>query len=215
MTAVFRVVAGKVAPEPQGTTDVKVLVTITVDCDRTGQFTSPGDTHTVAVYVTSVLVVVVNRSSLATIGAVVAAALAVTGVLLVTAHASPIVVYQIGIEVLGVGPQVRSPIASVAPAFAPSSIEYSSTTRSSQMLPSPVGASVTLVMNCATSAQTLAPSPVLKERSSAISANSWGVPNSKPTLAPTRRMAVSTVSALWTFTGRNSKLPPLLEGWRG
>jgi hypothetical protein len=216
LTTVFCIVAGNVASEPEGTAVTKVLVTVflEVDCSETGQFTSPVDRHTVAVYVTSVLIVVVVRSPLAVIVAAVAAALAAAVALLVTAHASFMVVYQIGIWVSGVGPHVCSPIASVAPAFAPSSIEYSSTTRSSQLLPLPAGAAVTLVMDCATSAQTPASRPVLKSRwyPSMVSV---GVLNSKPAFTPTRRRAVSTTPALWIVTGRNSKLPPLLEGWCG
>jgi len=215
LRTVFCVVAGNVASEPEGTAVTKVLVTVffEVDCSETGQFTSPVDRHTVAVCVTSVLVVVV-RSSLAIIVAAVAAALAAAVALPVTAHASRMVVYQIGIWVLGEGPHVCSPIASVAPAFAPSSIEYSSMTRSSQILPLPAGAAVTLVMNCATSAQTPVSRPVLKSRECPSMA-SLGVLNSRPAFIPTRRRAVSTTPALWTVTGRNSKLPPLLEGWRG
>jgi hypothetical protein len=213
LTTVFCIVAGNVASEPEGTAVTKVLVTVflEVDCSETGQFTSPVDRHTVAVYVTLVLIVVVVKSPLAVIVAAVAAAAVA---LPVTAHTSFMVVYQIGIWVLGVGPHVCSPIASVAPAFAPSSIEYSSTTRSSQMLPLPAGAAVTLVMNCATSAQTPASRPVLKSRRYP-STVSVGVLNSKPAFTPTRRRAVSTTPALWIVTGRNSKLPPLLEGWCG
>jgi hypothetical protein len=216
LTTIFCVVTGNVASEPEGTAVTRVLVTVffEVDCNETGQFTSPVDWHTVAVYVTSVLVVVVVRSFLAFIVAAVAATLDAAVALRVTAHASPMVVYQIGICVLGVGPHVCSPIATVAPAFAPSSIEYSSTTRSLQLLLSPAGAAVTLVMNCATSAQTPASRPVLKPRGYP-STVSVGVPNSRPAFTPTRRRAVSTTPALWIVTGRNSKLPPLLEGWCG
>jgi len=218
LTTVFCIVAGNVASEPEGTAVTKVLVTVflEVDCSETGQFTSPVDRHTVAVYVTSVLIVVVVVVGwpLAVIVAAVAAVLAAAVALPVTAHTSPIVVYQIGIWVLGVGPHVCSPMASVAPAFAPSSIEYSSTTRSSQMLPLPAGAAVTLVMNCATSTQTPTSRPVLKSRGYP-STVSVGVLNSRPAFTPTRRRAVSTTPALWIVTGRNSKLPPLLEGWCG
>jgi hypothetical protein len=216
LTVVFCFVVGNVASEPEGTAVTKVLVTVflEVDCSETGQFTSPVDRHAVAVYVTSVLIVVVVRSPLAVIVAAVAAALAAAVALPVTAHTSFRVVYQIGICVLGVGPHVCFPSASVAPAFAPSSIEYSSTTRSSQMLPLPAGAAVTLVMNCATSAQTPASRPMLKSRGYP-STVLVGVLNSKPAFTPTRRSAVSTTPALWIVTGRNSKLPPLLEGCCG
>jgi hypothetical protein len=218
LTTVVCIVAGNVASEPEGTAVTKVLVTVflEVDCSETGQFTSPVDRHTVAVYVTSVLIVVVVVVGwpLAVIVAAVAAVLAAAVALPVTAHTSPIVVYQIGIWVLGVGPHVCSPMASVAPAFAPSSIEYSSTTRSSQMLPLPAGAAVTLVVNCATSAQTPTSRPVLKSRGYP-SMVSVGVLNSRPAFTPTRRRAVSTTPALWIVTGRNSKLPPLLEGGCG
>jgi hypothetical protein len=73
-------VAGKIASEPDGTEVVKVLVTefFKVDCNETGQFTSPVDWHTVAVYVTSVLMTVVVRSSLAFKLAVELAVFAVT-----------------------------------------------------------------------------------------------------------------------------------------
>lgn len=206
------VVAGNAAAEPKGTAVTMVLVTVffVVDCSEAGQFTNPVDRHTVAVYVTLVLVVVVTRSSLAIIWVAEAAALAAAVALPVIAHASRSVVYQIGICVLAVGPHVWSSIASVAPAFAPSSSEYSSVTPSSQMLLLPEGAAVTLVMNCATSAQTAASMPVLKLRENP-SMVLVGVLNSKPAFAPMRRRAVSTTPALWIVTGRNSKLAPLLR----
>lgn len=210
LTTVLCVVAGNVALEPEGTAVTRVLVAVflEVDCSEAGQFMSPVDRHTVAVYVTSVLIVVVVRSSLASIMAAVAAALAAEVTLPLTAHTSRMVVYQIGICVVGAGPHVFAPIASVAPAFAPRSIVYSSTTCSSQTLLSP-GAVVTLVTNCATSAQTSDSRPALKLRE-------WpamvtvGVFNSRPAVMPMRRRAVNTTPGLWIVTGRNSNLPPVL-----
>lgn len=192
LTRVFCVVAGNVAAEPEGTAVTRVLVTVffDVDCSETGQFTSPVDRHAVAVYVTSVLVVMVVKSFLAI---TVAAALAAAVALPVAAQTPARVVYQIGICVLGVGPQVCSPIASVAPAFAPSSIEYSSTTCRSQLLLSE--ATVTLVTNWATSAQTPISRPVLKSRGNP-STVSEGVLKSRPAVTPRRRRAVSTTPAL-------------------
>ena len=152
---------------------------------------------------------VVVRSPLPINLAAVEAILTITVALLLTAHVLPSVVYQIGICVLGVGPHVCSPSASVAPALAPSSIEYSSTTRSSQS-PLLAGTAVTLVKNCATSAQTAASRPVLKSReiSPILSLDGF---KSTPAFTPTRRMAESTMPEFWIVTGRNSNLPPLLE----
>ena len=88
------VVAGKVASDPESTEVTRVLVTefFMVVCSDTGQFTSPVDRHIVAVYVISVLIVVVVKPPLAfkvaTLSATVAAAVAVP----VTAHTSARVV---------------------------------------------------------------------------------------------------------------------------
>jgi hypothetical protein len=205
-----------------------------MDCSEAGQFTNPVDKQPVAVYVSVVCVVVVVSACLGTnelipaknpplelVAALpdevaaapfpeeVAAALPTTVELPPTAHTFARVVYQRGTWVCGVGPHVWVSKATVAPAFAPTSSVYSSTTRSSQslpVLPVPPGLVVTLVTNCATSAQMPAVRPALKLKSPMLS----GVPNSTPTFAPTRRTAVSTISGLEIVTGRNSKLPPVL-----
>lgn len=109
------VVAGKVGLEPEGIAVVRVLVTLYFDVDwsEAGQFTSPVDKHTVAVYVTVVVVVFVVRSAL---GANVAAAVVVAVELTFpeTAQASKMVVYQIGVWKVGFGPHVCWSIAIVA-----------------------------------------------------------------------------------------------------
>jgi hypothetical protein len=189
-----------------------VTVFFEVDCSETGQFTSPVDRHAVAVYVILVLVVTVVRSSLAIIVVEVAAALAIAVALPLTAHASPMVVYQIGICVLGMGPHVCSPIAIVAPAFAPNSIEYSSMTSSSQV-PLLTGGGSSHV-GCElrdVGPDTHFDDRCSKSRECAVDGLGEGVLNLRPAFTPTRRMAVNTASAFWIVTGRNSKLPPLLE----
>jgi len=103
----FCVVAGNVASDPGGTAVTKVFVTVflEVDCSDTGQFTSPVDKHIVAVCVILVVIVVVSRSSLATIVGAVAVGATVEAVRL-TAQPLAKVVNHMGICVSGVGPQV-------------------------------------------------------------------------------------------------------------
>jgi hypothetical protein len=68
---------------------------------------------------------------------------------------------------------------------------YPSITRSSQSLSLPAGAAVTFVTNCATSTQTPASRPALKDRETS-SMVSDGVLMSSPAFIPTRRRPVST-----------------------
>lgn len=143
---------------PTGIAAINVLVTtfFTADCSDAGQFTSLVARQTVVIRVTTVLVVV-NPSSLPITAALVTADVAAFFVL---AQISTSVVYQIGICVFGAGPYECSPIASVAPAFALTSMVYSSTTCRAQSSLS--WTAVTFVTNCATSAQTPASMPVLR-----------------------------------------------------
>lgn len=113
---------------------------------------------------------------------------------------------------LGEGPQVSGPIASVAPAAAPSPNWYVCSTRREQSSSSPSGTAVIFVTNSATSAQTLTPTPALApvERLR-LGTMTVGVSSSKPAFTPTRSTALRIPPALSTVTGRNSKLAPLLK----
>jgi hypothetical protein len=214
LTAVFLAAVRNVAFEPEGTTDTRVFVTVflDVDCKETGQFRSPVERHRIAVFVkvTLVLVVVDDTEFGAGLRADIVARVAAALTFPVVEQAAARVVKKSGTWVLGVGPHVWSSIASVAPALAPRSMVYSSTTCTSHLGPLPAGAAVTLVINCATSANTAATTPALKSRGMPAIV-SLGVLISRPALMPMRRSAVRTAPGVWIVTGRNSKLPPLLK----
>ena len=208
-TTASLVVVGNAASVPTGTAATNVLVTtfLTADWSEAGQFTSPVDKHTVAICVTTVVDVVIP-SSLPTIAELVTVGAAAV---FVPAQASASVVYQIGTCVFGAGPHECVPTASVAPAFAPRSIEYSSTTCRAQSSLSVEA--VTFVTNFATSAQTPVSMPALNLTGN-LPMERVVVSSSKPERTPRRRTAVRMVLAPTRVTGRNSKLPPLLRGDR-
>lgn len=108
-------------PDDSAVTIVRISVDCDVFCKEAGQLTSPDTLQLTPVWVKVTDVVMVTRSCrLRSSGAVVIFAASAVVSVFDSAQILAITVLQIGTEVSGIGPQKSVPMATVAPALAPS-----------------------------------------------------------------------------------------------